>query len=161
MSKNWKFFERVNITRSGDNSENPQLYMIRWILLRTPWFSIMLHKFLLSDDDCLHDHPWPFWSFIFWGHYYEWANLAELPPTKTYVWKGEQTRLGPDGKTQVRRKFSAPTLLHRRASWKHRVEIDKPCWTLVVTTRNVRKWGFWTKSGWVHHTQYNSSIKCD
>lgn len=168
MSKNWKFLEKVDITRIGDDSDNPQVYLRRWIILRTPWFGIMVHKFLLSDDDCLHDHPWPFWSFIFWGSYWEWCELDDLTlkeKLKFFKRYGSiihsSNRRTFNKSLQIRRKFRAPMLLYRPATWKHRVEIQKPCWTLVVTRRNIRKWGFWTKEGWIHHSQYGSSMKCN
>ena len=35
-------------------------------------FNIFLHKFLKSDIDDLHDHPWPYATLILRGGYWEW-----------------------------------------------------------------------------------------
>jgi len=35
-------------------------------------FNVFLHKFLKSDPDDVHDHPWPFLTIILRGGYYEW-----------------------------------------------------------------------------------------
>ena len=36
-------------------------------------FNIFLHKFLKSDSEDLHDHPWNFISIILWGGYWEYT----------------------------------------------------------------------------------------
>lgn len=35
-------------------------------------FNVFLHRFLKSDSDDLHDHPWPFATLILKGGYWEW-----------------------------------------------------------------------------------------
>ena len=35
-------------------------------------FNIFLHKFLKSDPDDVHDHPWPYFTIILRGGYWEW-----------------------------------------------------------------------------------------
>ena len=36
-------------------------------------FNIFVHKFLKSDPDDVHDHPWPYFTIILKGGYYEWT----------------------------------------------------------------------------------------
>lgn len=135
----WKFFVRFVITGLDGNQ-----YLIRWTLVGTPWFSVMLHKFLRSDADrCLHDHPWGFVSVILSGGYYE-----ETPEGKFWRRPG--------------------SVLFRPAKWRHRVFLEvrerivggrlfvytvKP-WTLVIRGRRSRTWGFWTKNGWMKWTDF-------
>jgi hypothetical protein len=42
------------------------------------------------------------------------------------------------------------SFLRRRARWAHRVEIEpgRLVWTLVLSGRYERKWGFWCPRGW-------------
>ena len=35
-------------------------------------FNVFIHKFLKSDPDDVHDHPWPYATLILKGGYYEW-----------------------------------------------------------------------------------------
>ena len=35
-------------------------------------FNVFLHRFLKSDPDHVHDHPWPYATLILRGGYYEW-----------------------------------------------------------------------------------------
>lgn len=124
-------FKWERITR-GDNSD----YLWR-LKIFTCWFCrIYLHIFVASDDECLHDHPWNFLSFMLWGGYWE---------------------VTPKGK-----KWYGPgRLLYRRASWKHQVVITKPAVTFVITTGKIRNWGFWTKAGyWIHHRIYEKNVHC-
>lgn len=94
---------------------------------RNRFINLYLHKFLRSDDDrALHDHPWWFISFLIQGQY------REILPTSTIL----------------RHQFS---LAFRRAKHIHRVELidNEPCYTLVLTGRKIRKWGFWCPQGFI------------
>lgn len=112
-------FNRLDIANAAGS-----VFMRRYRLLTTRWGNLYLHEILRSDEDkCLHDHPWRFITLILIGGYRE-----ELP-TRT-EWR-------PSG-----------TLLYRPATWRHRVEIDRPAWSLVWVSRKVRRWGFFTRHGW-------------
>ena len=115
---------RVIATNDGDP------YLIRYTLIECRWFSIKVHHILRSDEDrCEHDHPWPFVSLILTGGYWEWVN-------------GERTWCKPG------------RLLRRPVHWRHRLELPSPVWTIVVTGRKMRAWGFWTPCGWVPWRTY-------
>lgn len=114
-------------------------YMLRWYLLpRNRWLNVYLHKFMRDDDDrALHDHPWRFVSIMLAGEYVEHLN-AQYP----YRWRYTERRAG--------------SIAFRNAEHRHRVELRKrpdgspiPCWTLVITSRKVRTWGFWCPKGFV------------
>lgn len=135
-------------------------YLRRWYVIpRNPLLNVYVHQFLRSDDDrALHDHPWWFVSLMLRGKY------------------DEITESG-----MKRRR--AGSIAYRPAEWRHRVHLlstlvetgrddrrphgplirgwrttETPCWTLIVTGRRRRMWGFWCKtkleslSGLVGHT---------
>lgn len=149
-------------------------YLRRWFL--TPWSrddhplkrkrlpNIYLHQILRSDDDrALHDHPWVNMSIILWGGYIE--HVFERPPV-------EGIELPPV--VQKRRRFLS--VVYRRADQAHRLElyrkekrhgrlagyVEKPCWSLFITWRKRRPWGFWgTKEGVIgeHHVPVTRQLE--
>ncbi|SKY23405.1 Protein of uncharacterised function (DUF550) [Mycobacteroides abscessus subsp. bolletii] len=131
----------------GAEGEAP--YLLRWYVIpRNRWLNIYLHKFLRDDDDrALHDHPWWFVSLMLWGQYVEVTE------------EGRSVRSAPE---PWRFFWGDRPLAFRRGTWRHRVELvpaathsnqflarrdqrKLPCWTLIVTGRRVRLWGFWCK----------------
>lgn len=114
--------------------DNPYLY--RWYVLpRNRFFNVYLHKFLRDDEDrALHDHPWWFISVMLKGGYWELIGKGAI--------------------FQIKRK--ALSIAFRRATHRHRVVLFRdrelksmPCWTLVITGRVSRAWGFWCLQGFV------------
>jgi len=107
-------------------------YLFRWYLIpRNRFFNVYLHKFGRSDDDrALHDHPWHSVSILLKGSYVEHF----------------------DGESKIRRAFS---IFGRKATTAHRIEVvDGPVWTVFITGRNHRQWGFWCPQGWRHWTEF-------
>lgn len=118
------------------NNESP-IYLIRYSIFSCFLFSIKLHRILMSDDDCMHDHPWSFISIILRGGYVEHT---------------------PKGK----KLYGAGSILWRPTPSVHKLEIFQPATTLVITFRKVREWGFYTANGWqVWHTFIRQGRKCD
>jgi len=116
----------------------PDLHLINylkrwWLIPRNKWFNIYLHRFEGSDDDrALHDHPW-------------WSVSFKL--------KGSITEHLPMGRQRVIRWM----LPYVRNPWAlHRIELTSDtCWTLFITGRRVRNWGFKTPgSSWMDHETY-------
>lgn len=132
MSRRWAIFERFDI-----RDEHGDLYLRRWRLLQTPWFAVYVHKIARPDKDRhLHDHPWTFASLILRGGY------------------DELLRAGDGTVRKVRRGWLSWGL--RRAEQMHRIaRLHRPVtWTLVLTGRRRRDWGFRTDSGWVQWERY-------
>jgi hypothetical protein len=142
MTRAWAFCSRFDILdeKTGD------LYLRRWRIVQTPWFSIYLHKIASPDKDRdLHDHPWPFASLVLRGGYDERigvdtadAAIAQRPPHTQTVRRGWLS------------------LAFRRATDAHRiVRLHRtPTWTLVLTGPRRRSWGFYTDRGYVPWTTY-------
>jgi len=116
--------------------EDGAAYLIRYSLFNCRWFAIKIHNILLSDHDCLHDHPWKFISIILKGGYVEHTELGS-------------------------RIYHPFNLLIRPAEFKHKLEIHQPCWTLVITFKKTRTWGFHTSKGFVAWFRFNSTGKCE
>lgn len=104
--------------------------MLRWwIIPRNRCFNIYLHKFLRSDDDrALHDHPWLNVSYLLHGEYVEYSIHA--------------------GGVQAAVRYVAGQMKFRRAKTAHRIAIDKPCWSLLITGPVIREWGFHCPASW-------------
>lgn len=131
----WYFFKKTTL-RIRDGKTNP-IYLIRYSLFTCPWFAIKLHRILISDDDCLHDHPWSFISVVL---------------------KGGCVEHTPKGK----RLFGAGSILYRPTPSIHKLEIFQPATTLVITFKRKRLWGFYTPSGWKPWYEYiRSGQKCE
>jgi hypothetical protein len=170
-NEKWKLFKKTVIYRSGDNSPNPKPYLIRWNLFGCPWFSIKIHKLLIPDDDCLHDHPWSFLTFILKGGYFETTNWK----TK----KSSQLRYAGEALQKIGQGIQYVTwhgpgnFLWRPNPFPHRLNLKLvggdqwrkfeyiPCWTLLVTFKREREWGFWTPKGWIEWFKYDSKSRCE
>lgn len=133
-------------------------YLKRWYLFRTKPFAVFLHRFFRSDEDrALHDHPWPFITFILWRGYiehqqvlydchhcggggYRLSSIEFNYPIRCEYCKGS-------GKIEHLKTFRRwPLTIHYRpATHRHRVELidGKPAWTIVVRLKECREWGFW------------------
>lgn len=116
-------------------------YMWRWVL-KTPWGSVRLHRILRADaDPDMHDHPWNFWSLIVWGGYTERVPNETAPGTKRQI-------------------FHTFMLNRKKAQEPHLISSVLPnTWTLVVTGRKVRHWGFWTPNAWIPWRTYVKNTK--
>lgn len=136
-SPNWAFLSRYDIVHDG------RLYLRRWRLFECPLFGIYFHKIYRPDRDRdLHDHPWPFVSFVLKGFYEE-----ELPCP------GNNCGYGYHIHINYVRWFNK-----KKATDSHRIKAIQakklPVWTLVLRGRRCRVWGFHTKDGWVPWNEY-------
>jgi hypothetical protein len=111
-------------------------------------FNIFIHKFLRSDPDDVHDHPWPYATIILKGGYWEWVpefsnNGKKISETKH--WRGPGHF----------RTCSATSY--------HRIELDPSvtCWTMFMPGPQKREWGFLVSSEgqdkWIHNNIYLKS----
>lgn len=125
-------------------------YLLRWYVIpRNPLLNVYVHKFLRDDDDRgLHDHPWWFITAILRGGYIEHTES----PERRMVLKCRTSVFN------VWSPFWRRSVGFRSATWRHRVALPHglnadghvdssaprvPCWTLIITGRKVRDWGFW------------------
>jgi len=132
--------KRVILDRQSDEPYLERYYLFLKDRKRFP-FNVFLHKFLKSDPDDVHDHPWGYATLILKGGYYEWLpqfNSKGEKFSELQVWRGP-------GHFRI-----------SGANSYHRIELDPSveCWTMFMPGPQKREWGFWFKNKWVQHEQY-------
>lgn len=143
------FLERIGRKRIVLDRQSNDPYLERYYLFlkdrKTFPFNVFLHKFLKSDPDDIHDHPWPYATLILKGGYYEWVPIFDDTGklvAENRLWRGP-------GHFRV-----------CSATDYHRIELkaDTDCWTLFMPGPQKREWGFLVsgneKDQWVHNEQY-------
>lgn len=143
-----KILDRLGRRRIVMDRVNDQPYLERYYLFlkdrkRFP-FNVFLHKFLKSDPDDLHDHPWPYFTLILRGGYWEWIPQFNAKGEKfgeIAVWRG------------------AGHFRFCKATSYHRIELDPnvTCWTLFCPGRQQKDWGFLSRGQWIQWEQYLAS----
>jgi hypothetical protein len=140
-----KALEKLGRKRIVMDRINDEPYLERYYLFlkdrkKFP-FNIFLHRFLKSDPDDVHDHPWPYATLILKGGYWEWQPIFDskgkkIAETSTWRAAGHFRTCG--------------------ANSYHRIELDPSvdCWTLFMPGPQTRDWGFLRKNKWVQHEQY-------
>ena len=117
-----------------DRYEN-EPYLTRYYLFLKDrkWFpfNVFLHNFHKGDLDDLHDHPWPYFTLILRGGYWE------------------HTPTGKHWRAPGHFRFCGPKSLHR-------IELEPgvDTWTLFIPGPKLREWGFIRKGKWVQHEKY-------
>jgi len=142
--------ERLGRKRIVMDRVNNEPYLERYYVFlkdrnRFP-FNVFLHKFLRSDPDDVHDHPWPYATLILKGGYYEWVPKFDSNGKKI---DEERMWRGPG---------------HFRlccATSYHRIELDSSitAWTLFMPGAKQRDWGFLVKDQWIQWEQYLANRK--
>lgn len=139
------FLEKIDRKRIVMDRQNNQPYLERYYVFlkdrkRFP-FNVFIHKFLKSDPDDVHDHPWPYATLILKGGYYEWTPIFNSQGAKI-----SETRhwCGP-GHFRICRSTSY-----------HRIELAEgvECWTLFMPGPQKRDWGFLVNDKWIQHERY-------
>ena len=131
---------RVIMDRVNDEPYLERYYVFLKHRNRFP-FNIFVHKFLKSDPDDVHDHPWPYFTIILKGGYWEWIPVFNTRGAKIHeycVWR----RPG--------------SFRFASANTYHRIELDPSvtCWTLFMPGIKQRDWGFLVKNKWVQWQEY-------
>lgn len=131
-SARWAVMEKFIIRgKAGDP------YLIRWRIVHTPYFGVLLHKIIRPDEDPVpHDHPWSFATLILRGGYTE--------EVMTDAWY----RIDKWGIGSVHR--------FKRGMY-HRILALRgggPCWTLVLTGPRRDSWGFLVNGVHVNWKEY-------
>jgi len=126
-------------------TSTPSGYITRLHIVKTPWFTVMLHWINGPDPEPhTHDHPVSFLSFILRGGYSEHRQDIDKsnrcprgrPHNRTHTWFNH---------------ISAGRTAHRIYA------VTPGTLTLVLAGPKTREWGFHTPDGWVHWKDYNDA----
>jgi len=140
-----KLLERLGRKRIVMDRVENEPYLERYYVFlrerkRFP-FNVFLHKFLKSDPDDVHDHPWPYATLVLKGGYWEWIPHFDTVGRKIgeyQVWRGP-------GHFRVSKARSF-----------HRIELDPDitAWTLFMPGPKQREWGFLVRNQWIQWEEY-------
>jgi hypothetical protein len=103
-------------------------------------FNVFLHKFHKGDPGDVHDHPWPYFTLVLKGGYYEYT-----PNFKYGKMVGETKHWRGPGHWRICSSYSY-----------HRIELKDGVtpWTLFMPGPQTREWGFLVKNKWIHNDSY-------
>lgn len=132
-------------------------YLYRWTVAKLGSYRLYLHHFVGDDWSLdLHDHPKRFVSIGLKGSYVEYT------PDSDIVGLGEKLAI-----------FRAPWIRSFPAEHIHRLRMIRSggangtpekihdCWTLVVTLKATRGWGFWHLGSFVPWRKYVGGSAAD
>jgi hypothetical protein len=132
--------KRIVLDRSSNEPYLERYYIFLKDREKFP-FNAFIHKFLKSDPDDVHDHPWPYFTLILKGGYWEWIpqfNEQGEKVNELAKWRGP-------GHFRV-----------CKATSYHRIELDPSitAWTLFMPGPQQREWGFLKSNKWIHNEKY-------
>jgi hypothetical protein len=115
-------------------------------------FNIFIHKFLKSDEEDVHDHPWSYFHIIisggYWEHLPEDNNNLDLGFKKIWREPGHY-------------KYVDSSYIHRVELARDKNDKLIQPWTIFIPFKQKLDWGFWINSnvdggGWrkINHTEY-------
>jgi len=132
--------KRIIMDRVSEEPYLERYYIFLKDRTRFP-FNVFIHKFLKSDPDDVHDHPWPYFTLILSGGYWEWIPQFDS--------KGQKI-------TEMAKWRGAGHFRICKAISYHRIELDPniTAWTLFIPGPQKREWGFLVKNKWIHNEQY-------
>lgn len=135
---------RIIMDRQADEPYLERYYVFLKDRKRFP-FNVFIHKFLKSDPDDVHDHPWPYATLILKGGYYEW--IPEFDSTGKKI--GEVRHWRGPGHFRV-----------CSANSYHRIELNPnvTAWTMFMPGPQKREWGFLVKDKWIESEMYLSKM---
>lgn len=155
--------QKGDIVRVIYDRDNMLPYMTRYYLFNTrffeenafikkyfPWMKIfswnlVMHNVHKSDEDGLHDHPWPWATFILEGGYLEREPYNPKHPSNS---------------KSVVFKRTAGNFRVRSSSSFHRLELSESefgqeTWTLFLMGPRIHTWGFLNENNnLIPHTTY-------
>lgn len=124
--------------RTKNGSPSPDVYLVRWKVFKNKYFCLYIHRFLRSDADTHHDHPWDFYTYVVDGNYTE-----EL---LTKRGNGYLTQIVYRDTGSIVKRFS--TDIHRVIVDEDRKisDLNNAPLTICFIGRKKREWGFWPKT---------------
>lgn len=130
------------------------VYLVRYIVFKSKYMCIYVHRFMRSDADDPHDHPWNFFTYVISGGYKEWFynrnRAVRIKDMFQSYWTSQMNIREPG------------SIAYRRATDIHKVVVDneielelgedpavakekiqKAPYTICIMGKRRREWGFW------------------
>lgn len=139
------------------------VYLVRYIPFKSKYACLYIHRFMRSDADDPHDHPWNFFTYVISGGYTE----RFYDRTKTVVDGDEKNFMYFYDRTDRQR--TPGSIAYRKATDVHQVvldrnydmsEINEAPFTFCLIGPRLREWGFWPLAdrgaNWVDWRKYLS-----
>lgn len=160
---------RMRIIYNNHPNED-DVYLIRYFLFYSKWFSIYIHRFMMSDLSVPHDHPFSFVGYIVKGQYEE--ETLHMPSLKKQFSFDntralEQCKFDNQSFSTIWETREQGSLAYRSRNHAHVVHIDrqykleekhKAPLTLIFRGPYKRNWGFWesttNQTKWTYHKTY-------
>lgn len=141
---------RVFYITGGTNRKT--VYLVRYIVWKSKRFGCLyIHRFMRSDADDPHDHPWNFFTYVISGgyneHYFDRNKPQDDGTNITLYW------------TECINRRTPGSLAYRRATDIHKVVVDEEIemfldemddeklsrtpLTICLMGPRLRQWGFW------------------
>lgn len=120
------------------------VYMVRYIVLKSRLCCIYIHRFMRSDSDDPHDHPWNFITYIAEGGYSEDfydVNQPSKTDKKYLAYWTKRVNVRVPGSFAFRRATDIHRVVLKR-NYKM-AEIKKAPLTACIMFKRQRHWGFW------------------
>lgn len=114
----------------------------RWQIIQTRWFGIYFHCIYQADKDLhCHDHPWDYISIPLWGRFVERKKVKEG------VYEFNPVHFG--------------MIIKRKAEEFHQIYFlnSKKVYTLFLTGRRKREWGYDVNGKWYGWEEYHKIKK--
>lgn len=154
---------RIFYITGGVNGQT--VYLVRYIVFKSKYMCVYIHRFLRSDADDPHDHPWNFFTYVISGGYKEIFynrkrsvkamfdySIDAIPYFKSFWTDRENIRL-------------PGSIAYRRATDIHKVVVEKQLeleftgkispedkkiieqapYTICIMGKRRREWGFWQR----------------
>lgn len=133
-------YRDILIISKGSELKSKIPYLIRYTLLSCKFFTIKIHKALISDPNEPHDHPWNYLSIILRGGYYE-QTTREVVDTPLFIDLSKDFTPMPTRVIKEKTWYKPGSILYRKGDKLHKLIIPngKYCISLIFTFKKWRK----------------------
>lgn len=133
---------RIFMITGGDQGNT--VYLVRYIVFKSRFGCIYIHRFMRTDADDPHDHPWNFWTYVISGGYTEkfFDKSKPVHQNNKYLsyWTATENKRLPGSLA-----YRKCTDIHvvKTDKERHMGELEGAPYTLCFMGPRRRDWGFW------------------
>ena len=124
------------------------IYLVRYIAYSGVFGCVYIHRFMRSDADDPHDHPWDFWTYVISGGYtevrYDRSNPIVTIDKGNFVfdklWRRTENIRRPGSFAKIRANDIHQVVVDKARDMEN--ILDAP-YTICYMKPRIREWGFW------------------